>query len=231
MRCYPCRDTYNSSRDKENGVTLFSVPKNFVKKWKEVIPHLNKSSYFCSLHFDAEEIEKGNEILKVFYPYVRWKLKLSSYPKYVLLMHSDYTQELVRKRTTRESDQATTLVPQKRRVLMDLPICSKQKNIMMPKVAAISKSSPHPTQPPDLVDELAKPPEEAVLVSLPKTFSHQVQAIQHEIISSDPEIVLATADIIENPEPMHGYLLAEEPMLTVFPTTVSVLSQVEEQSD
>lgn len=112
---------------------------------------------------------------------------------------------------------------------MDLPICGKQENVMMPKVAVISKSSPPLAQPPDLV--LAKPPEEAVLVLLPKTFSHQVQAIKHEEISSDPELVLATADIIENPVPMHGYLLAEEPMSIVFPTTISVLSQVEEQSE
>ncbi|KZR95850.1 Uncharacterized protein APZ42_010146 [Daphnia magna] len=138
---HPCRDTYNSSRDKENGVTLFSVPKNFVEKWKEVIPYLNKSSYVCSRHFDAEEIEKGKEICNVFHPFVRWKLKTGSYPKYMLLP-SDYLQELVRKRTTRESDQATTLVPQKRRALMDLSICGKQENVMMPKVAVISKSSP-----------------------------------------------------------------------------------------
>ncbi|KAK4003946.1 hypothetical protein OUZ56_005691 [Daphnia magna] len=72
---------------------------------------------------------------------MEWKLKTGSYPKYMLLP-SDYHQELVRKRTTRESDQATTLVPQKRRALMDLSICGKQENVMMPKVAVISKSSP-----------------------------------------------------------------------------------------
>lgn len=40
----------------------FSVPQNFVDKWKDAIPYFNKSSYVFSRHFDESHIEKGKEI-------------------------------------------------------------------------------------------------------------------------------------------------------------------------
>ena len=58
-----CRVIHEKSSDKENGITLFGVPKNFVEKWKDAITYLKKSSHVCSRHFDESVIEKGKEIL------------------------------------------------------------------------------------------------------------------------------------------------------------------------
>jgi hypothetical protein len=98
------RVIHEKSSDKENGITLFGVPKNFVEKWKDAIPYLNKSSHVCSCHLDESDIEKGKEILNVFYPFSRWQLKPGSFPKRMLL-DSDYPPELIRKRAG-ESDQS-----------------------------------------------------------------------------------------------------------------------------
>ncbi|XP_045030417.1 uncharacterized protein LOC123472614 [Daphnia magna] len=114
-----CRVTHEKSSDKENGITFFGVPKNFVEKWKDAIPYLNKSSHVCSRHFDESNIEKGKEILNVFYPFSRWQLKPGSYPKRMLL-DSDYPQELIRKRAGGSDQLAKKFVLKKRKVLTDL---------------------------------------------------------------------------------------------------------------
>jgi hypothetical protein len=114
-----CRDAHENSSDKENGITLFGVPKNFVDKWKDAIPYLSKSSHVCSRHFDESDIEKGKEILNVFHPFVRWQLKPGSYPKRMLL-DSDYPQELKRKRAGGSDQLTKKLSTKKRKVLTDL---------------------------------------------------------------------------------------------------------------
>jgi hypothetical protein len=95
--------------DKENGITLFCVPTNFVEKWKDAIPFFNKSSHVCSHPFDESDIEKGKEILNVFYPFSRWQLKPGSYPKRMIL-DSVYPQELIRKRAGGNDQLAKKLV-------------------------------------------------------------------------------------------------------------------------
>ncbi|KZS10434.1 Uncharacterized protein APZ42_025101 [Daphnia magna] len=110
-----CRVTHEKSSDKENGITFFGVPKNFVEKWKDAILYLNKSSHVCSRHFDESNIEKGKEILNVFYPFSRWQLKPGSYPKRMLL-DSDYPQELIRKRAGGSDQLAKVCVKKKESV-------------------------------------------------------------------------------------------------------------------
>ena len=104
-----CRVKHEKSSDKENGITLFVVPKNNVEKQKDAIPFLNKSSHVFSRHFDESDIEKGKEILNVFYPFSRWQLKPGSYPKRMIL-DSVYPQELIRKRAGGNDQLAKKLV-------------------------------------------------------------------------------------------------------------------------
>ena len=92
---------------------------NFVEKWKDAIPYLNKSSHVCSRHFDESDIEKGKEILNVFHPFSRWQLKPGSFPKRMLL-DCDYPPELIRKRTGESDQSAKKFVSKKWKVLTDL---------------------------------------------------------------------------------------------------------------
>ena len=41
-----CRVIHEKSSDKENGITLFGVPKNIVEKWKDAIPYLLTSFWW-----------------------------------------------------------------------------------------------------------------------------------------------------------------------------------------
>jgi hypothetical protein len=57
-----CKTTYYKWTLKENGVTLFAVPKTSLSKWQELIPwsNLTSTSRICSRHFDESDFKSGN---------------------------------------------------------------------------------------------------------------------------------------------------------------------------
>jgi hypothetical protein len=80
----------NGRSEKENTrVGLFSVPKNSLKIWQDIIPRggLTTTSKICSRHFEEADIEKGRIIQDKFHPYLRWSLKRGALPKLFLGSH------------------------------------------------------------------------------------------------------------------------------------------------
>ncbi len=84
-----CREMYaKETNTKENGVTVFQVPKLSLETWQEVMPtsKLTKTSRICSRHFDENDVLKGvTDSLNVFHPYKKWKLRPGAFPKHFLV--------------------------------------------------------------------------------------------------------------------------------------------------
>lgn len=87
-RCFikDCHVHNSESKNDENRVAYFNVPKTLLKTWQDIIkkPQLSASSKICSRHFDATDIFKGRTIQNVFYPYRVWRLKPGAIPKHFL---------------------------------------------------------------------------------------------------------------------------------------------------
>ena len=86
-----CREMYSKEiNTKENGITVFQVPKLSLERWQEVMPtsKLTKTSRICSRHFDDNDVLKGvTDSLNVFYPYKNWKLKTWCSPQTLFSRH------------------------------------------------------------------------------------------------------------------------------------------------
>ena len=68
---HQCRVIHEKSSDKENGITLFGVPKNFVEKWKDAIRNgklscliLTLSVSHLEMYYNTIQIKRNN---KLFY--------------------------------------------------------------------------------------------------------------------------------------------------------------------
>ena len=79
--CFICGCIYE---DENRTVGLFSVPKNKLTKWENIIPGLKQTSRLCDIHFGNEVIVKGTRIREDFYPAERWKLTSEALPRHFL---------------------------------------------------------------------------------------------------------------------------------------------------
>ncbi len=81
-----CRVKIGGENTKENGISLFKVPKASLDEWKLLIPSssLESNSRVCSRHFDEADILKGRTIGNTFFSFKRWQLKTGARPKHLL---------------------------------------------------------------------------------------------------------------------------------------------------
>lgn len=81
--CFVC----GSINEQENRkIGIFSIPKDKLALWQEILPGLKNNSKLCESHFDQEDIVKGVQVGQHFHPSERWRLKSSAVPKHLLRM-------------------------------------------------------------------------------------------------------------------------------------------------
>ncbi|XP_046448398.1 uncharacterized protein LOC124207574 [Daphnia pulex] len=91
-----CKTTYYKGNQKENEVTLFTIPKTSLSKWQELIPcsNLTSTSLICYRHFDESDFKSGIEIFNVFHPFQRRHLNAGAIPKHFLINDTSSRQAM-----------------------------------------------------------------------------------------------------------------------------------------